>query len=234
MTDLTIAELNDLGRWCDDIGMFATDRSINDTENHKGSCVHRTDFCDKTCYNIKLYRMYPNMAKRDDRCETIWKKISSKNANVFKMWLDKKRKPTTRTRFKTRGEAIKDISDVYRVKAICEATPDTLWWLPTRAWRNVMLRSLIEIELMTLPNCAVNASFDPSNTEEEWKTMIDADWNIMFYGDDTQLHDPVYNKRKFLCPKTHKKMSGHCMDCKAGCFSQKTIGRTQIVHLSEH
>ena len=58
MTDLTIAELNDLGRWCDDIGMFGQDRPINDTEKHEGTCVHRTDFCDKTCYNVKLYRIY--------------------------------------------------------------------------------------------------------------------------------------------------------------------------------
>jgi len=69
---VTTTELNDLFRYCEDIGMFATDRPINHTDNHFGSCVHRTDYCDETCYNVKLYKLYPNMAKRDDRCETIW------------------------------------------------------------------------------------------------------------------------------------------------------------------
>ena len=72
---VTTQELNDLFRHCADIGMAATDRPINDTENHTGSCDHRTDYCDDTCYNVKLYKLYPNMAKRDDRCETIWQKL---------------------------------------------------------------------------------------------------------------------------------------------------------------
>ena len=44
----------------------------------------------------------------------------------------------------SRGEAINDISDVFRIKTLCEATPDTVWWVPTRAWRNKGLKELIE------------------------------------------------------------------------------------------
>jgi len=91
---VTNAELNDLFRWTDDIGMFATDRPINDTANHEGSCIHRTDFCDLTCYNMKLYKMYKNMANRDDRCETGWQKLSTFSAIEIKQWVAKKRKPT--------------------------------------------------------------------------------------------------------------------------------------------
>ena len=231
---ITNAQWNDLFRWCDDIGMFNTDRAINDTENHEGSCIHRTDYCDQTCYNVKLYKMYPDMAKRDDRCETIWKAIDKFSMPSFKQFLSRKRKSTKRMRHMSRGEAFSTVEDVYRVREMCLATPDTLWWIPTRAWRNPMLRLMIEQDIMTLPNAAVNASFDPSNTQDEWQMMQDAGWNIMFYGDDNMTTSPADGKRMFLCPKTHKKMSGHCMDCKAGCFSQKTIGRTQIVHLSEH
>jgi hypothetical protein len=79
---VTTQELNDLFRECKDIGMAASDRPINDTKNHEGSCVHRTDYCDQTCYNIKLYNMYENMAKRDDRCETIWQKLDKSNSDV--------------------------------------------------------------------------------------------------------------------------------------------------------
>jgi hypothetical protein len=230
---VTTQELNDLFRECKDIGMAASDRPINDTKNHEGSCVHRTDYCDQTCYNIKLYNMYENMANRDDRCETIWQKLDKSNSD-FTNFFSRKRYDTSRVRHMTRGEAFKDIRDVYRVKTMCLLNPDILWWIPTRAWRNTRIKSLIEKELMPLDNCAINASLDPSNSKAEWQMLIDDDWNIMFYGDDTLTHDPVYGKRMFACPKTHKGLKGHCIDCKAGCFAQKTINRTQIVHLSEH
>jgi len=230
---VTTQELNDLFRECKDIGMAASDRPINDTKNHEGSCIHRTDYCDQTCYNIKLYNMYENMANRDDRCETIWQKLDKSNSD-FTNFFSRKKYDTSRVRHMTRGEAFKDIKDVYRVKTICLLNPDILWWIPTRAWRNPRIKSLIEKELMPLDNCAINASLDPSNSKAEWQMLIDDDWNIMFYGDDTLTHDPVYGKRMFACPKTHKGLKGHCIDCKAGCFAQKTINRTQIVHLSEH
>jgi len=230
---VTNAELNDLIRFVDDIGMYATDRPINDTENHEGSCIHRTDFCDQTCYNMKLYKMYKNMANRDDRCETVWQKLSTFSAIEVKQWIAKRRKPTQRIRHMTRGEAFKDVADIFRVRAMCLDNPDVLWWVPTRAWRDDNLRYLIEKALMTLPNCAINASFDPSNTDDEWRMMQDAGWNIMFFGDDDRTTAPN-GDRMFKCPKTHKGLKGHCMDCKAGCFAQKTINRTTVVHLSEH
>ena len=107
---ISTAQFNDLFRFCDDIGMFANDRPINDTENHTGSCDHRTPFCDDTCYNVKLYKMYPDMAKRDDRCETIWQSLGKHNVQGIKAWLERKRKQTKRVRHMTRGEAIKDVS----------------------------------------------------------------------------------------------------------------------------
>jgi len=230
---VTTAELNDLFRYCKDIGMAATDRAINNTKNHEGSCDHRTDYCDETCYNVKLYKMYPKMADRDDRCETIWKKLNRHNSD-FTKFFSRKRYDTSRVRHMTRGEAFKTSIDVYRVKTMCLLNSDIMWWIPTRAWRDTKIKALIEKELMPLPNCAINASFDPSNTDDEWKMMIDSDWNIMFYGDDDLTTDPIYGKRMFKCPKTHKGLKGHCLDCKAGCFAQKAINRTAIVHLSEH
>ena len=100
---VTNAELNDLFRWTPDIGMFATDRPINDTANHEGTCIHRTDFCDQTCYNMKLYKMYKAMADRDDRCETVWQKLSTFSAVEVAKWITKKRKSTKRIRHMTRG-----------------------------------------------------------------------------------------------------------------------------------
>ena len=93
MTTITVAELNDLWRWCEDIGQFSTDRPINDTKNHEGSCIHRTPFCNTTCYNLKLYNIYPNMHNRDDRCETIWQKLPTDvewYVNNFKPFFERK------------------------------------------------------------------------------------------------------------------------------------------------
>jgi hypothetical protein len=106
--------------------------------------------------------------------------------------------------------------------------------VPTRAWRDPHLKTLIEIFLFPIKNIAINASVDPSNTTEEWKMLEDDGWNIMYYGDDTLTHSPATKKKVFLCPKTHKKLKGHCDTCKAGCFSQLTMQRQQIVHLSQH
>jgi|TARA_R110000765_G_scaffold122060_5_gene218457 hypothetical protein len=220
--------IKDLFRYCNDIGMFASDRPINDVGSVKGSCDHRTSFCDDTCYNVKLYRIYPNMGKRDERCEREWQQVSG---NAVRTYLSRKKKQIKRARHMTRGEAIKDLSDIYRVKDIALATPDTTWWIPTRAWRNTLLRELIQIELFPIANIALNASLDPSNTQDEEDGLIDDGWNIMYYGDDTKY---AGKGEAFKCPKTWKKMSGHCAVCKAGCFSQTTIGKRVTVHLSSH
>ena len=220
--------IKDLFRYCNDIGMFASDRPINDVGSVKGSCDHRTNFCDDTCYNVKLYRIYPNMGKRDERCEREWQQVSG---DAVRTYLSRKKKQIKRARHMTRGEAIKDLSDIYRVKDIALATPDTTWWIPTRAWRNTLLRELIQIELFPITNIALNASLDPSNTQDEEDGLIDDGWNIMFYGDDTKY---AGKGEAFKCPKTWKKMSGHCAVCKAGCFSQTTIGKRVTVHLSSH
>ena len=220
--------IKDLFRYCNDIGMFASDRPINDVGSVKGSCDHRTNFCDDTCYNVKLYRIYPNMGKRDERCEREWQQVSG---TAVRTYLSRKKKQIKRARHMTRGEAIKDLSDIYRVKDIALATPDTTWWIPTRAWRNTLLRELIQIELFPITNIALNASLDPSNTQDEEDGLIDDGWNIMYYGDDTKY---AGKGEAFKCPKTWKKMSGHCAVCKAGCFSQTTIGKRVTVHLSSH
>lgn len=220
--------IKDLFRYCNDIGMFASDRPINDVGSVKGSCDHRTNFCDDTCYNVKLYRIYPNMGKRDERCEREWQQVSG---DAVRTYLSRKKKQIKRARHMTRGEAIKDLSDIYRVKDIALATPDTTWWIPTRAWRNTLLRELIQIELFPITNIALNASLDPSNTQDEEDGLIDDGWNIMYYGDDTKYAE---KGEAFKCPKTWKKMSGHCAVCKAGCFSQTTIGKRVTVHLSSH
>jgi hypothetical protein len=227
----TTTELNDLFRWCDDIGQFAIDRPINDTTNHKGSCVHKTKFCMDTCFNNKLYKLYPKMHDRDDRIESIWQNLDPYSIKPF---LQRKRKQTKRVRLMTRGEAFVNYIDVHKVRNIVEDNPNTDWWIPTRAWHNNLLKSLIEKVLFPIKNVAINASLDPSDSKDDWNMLRSDGWNIMFYGDEDLTNVPDSDIKMFLCPKTHKKLKGHCDICKAGCFSPSTLQRQQFVHLSQH
>ena len=225
-------------RWCKDIKMWAIDRPINDVGDVNGSCVHRTSFCDTSCYNVKLYKMFKGMAKKDITNEKFWQSLqTNKNDNQdslksLQQKLFRSRRQTKRARLMTRGEAIKDMSDVFRIKTLCEATPNTTWWVPTRAWRNKGLKQLIEDVLFPLKNVAINASLDPSNTKEEEQLLKDSGWATMYFGDDTKTTSSV-GDRRYLCPKTHKKLK-ICDTCKGGCFSKVAIGRTSHVHLSQH
>jgi len=42
----------------------------------------------------------------------------------------------------TRGEAIKDMVDVYRIRAMALAEPNVIYWIPTRAWKSKHLKAL--------------------------------------------------------------------------------------------
>ena len=231
-------------RWCEDIGMWSLDRPINDIPhtNITGSCVHRTSFCDATCYNIKIYRMFPAMLTKDILNEQFWQSLPTSCDNThdsiqsLRTKLKKasnKTRQTSRVRLMTRGESFRDRTDIYRVKALCESFPDVVWWSPTRAWRNAELMELIERELFKLPNLQLNASLDPTNTYEEQRMLEERGWSTMFYGDDTHTQT-LTGKRMFMCPKTHKKLKKHCGICKGGCMSTIALGRRSDVHLSQH
>ena len=207
-------------RWCNDIGMFAFDRSIQE------SCVHATDFCKKTCFNVKLFKVYKNMHVKDVRNEAYWEQIDGKEVyNTLK----RKKKQVKRGRFMTRGEAVSDYGDIDRIVDICVNNPDTDWWLPTRAWLNPLLRVMIESRLMPIKNLKISASLDPSNTIEDWD--ISDSWSTMYYGDDEQLTNPKTGKKMFKCPKTWGHVKGACETCKNGCFHGK--GRVDV-HLQAH
>ncbi len=216
-----------------DIGMFALNRPINSHSTVEGSCVHRTTFCDKTCYNMKLYNLYPLMKQRDVKDEEQWQSISGRDMLNA---LSRKRKSVKRVRFMTRGEAIKEASDVIRVLDICTSTPDTDWWMPTRAWRNESLMMHIERNLFQLINLATLASLDPSNTPAETTMLQERGWSTMYYGLDDALSLPDGTKR-FKCPKTWGKgpgAKGACMSCLNGCFKPITKEEQVHVHLKRH
>jgi len=210
-------------RFCDDIGLWAIDRPI------PASCVHATDYCETSCYNLKLYRLYPTMEGKDVRNENSWQGCSAED---YPRELARKRKGGRKDRFRlmTRGEAFRDSSDIHRVAAICAAMPDVLIWAPTRAWRDPLLRAQLEGLRESAPNLCLLASLDPSNTEAEYADLVSGGWPTMYFGDGSGWQGPD----GFECPKTFRGLKGHCAQCKAGCFAERTIGRRVDVILKQH
>ena len=212
--------MKDETRFCPDIGMRVTDRSREKT------CRWKTDAC-KDCYNEKLEKVYKQMLVKDVRNDVFWNAL---NGSELKSILSRKRHQVHRFRFQTRGETFSTKSDVFKVKEILESNPDTVFWIPTRGWRNPLMKRLIEKEIFPLANARTLASTDVTNSSEEWKDLKDTNWSTMYFGDDHQKITPNGDKH-FLCPKTHKKLKGHCAICKAGCFRNN---KRVDVHLKAH
>ena len=226
-------------RMCKDINMWALDRPIDDIPDAhvKGSCIHKTSFCKQTCYNVKLYRMFPNMRKKDIENEQFWQALPWTHVDwdnealaLLKGKIDRMRKRPKRIRLMTRGEAFSSIADVFRVKVLCEAFPDIVFWCPTRAWRQGQLRGVIRDHLFEVKNLNLNASLDPTTTHEEKQSLFAEGWSTMFYGDD----GTEAQAGRFLCPKTHKKLKKICTLCNRGCFRGTAQGVPSHVHLSQH
>jgi hypothetical protein len=214
-------------RWVEDIGMPAVDRPISET------CIHATEFCRATCYNNKLMQAFPRIHEKDVRNEEFWQQLDGDQLRAI---LGRSRNfqqmGQKRFRLMTRGEPFKDFADVNKVRDLALKNPDVLFWIPTRAWRHPLLRLYIERQVKELHNVRLLASMDPSNTPEEWEDVKLSGWSTMFYGADDMTVTPN-GDRMFLCPKTHKKLKGHCGICKAGCFKPQSKGRVDV-HLSRH
>ena len=205
--------------WCADIGMYAYDRQI------AASCVHATDFCKVNCFNDKLYRIYPAMHGKDIRNESFWAQVDG--AQV-KRDLGRRKKQTDRVRLMTRGESFSTLGDVDKVRNILLQNPDTLFWIPTRAWRSPIIRLAINSKVRSLPNARVMASMDPTNSVEDWEALALDGWSTMAFGENKATVTPQ-GKKLFKCPKTFGHIKGACGGadgkpaCKNGCFADRQV-----------
>ena len=209
-------------RYCGDIGMFALDRPIS------SSCIHATTTCKTRCFNDKLYKMYPAMRIKDDRNEIAW--INNDSLGLHRT-LVRRKKQTKRVRFMTRGEALRDYRDIYRIENILKDNKENVFWLPTRAWRNPLLFSMAYDILSKYSNIRILASMDDSNTNEEWEHVKTLGLSTMNFDDNINPIETPNGDKYFKCPKTHKHLNGHCSICKGGCFNTK---KRVDVHLLEH
>ena len=206
--------------WYSELGMFAIDRPI------PISCTHQTDYCKTRCYNHKLYRIYPKMAQKDARNEEAWQAMNPEDLQALAKSLSRKRNQTKRVRLMSRGEAFSDYRDLAKVEALSRALPDTLLWVPTRAWQHPLLRVQI-LELQgRRKNLRILASLDPTTTREEYEALLIEGWSTMGFGAGVE----EVMAKPFKCPKTHRHLKAHCATCKAGCFSPKRVD----VWLLEH
>lgn len=209
-------------RYCADIGMWALDRPI------LSSCVHKTDFCADTCFNNKLYKLYPAMEGKDIRNEAAWE--GNDSAGLATTMGRKKKGSKNRFRLMTRGEAISSFADIDRIINLAVDMPGFQIWIPSRSWRNPVLFAAAMQAFASYKNIIVLASMDPSNTSDEWAHVKNLGMSTMFFGTDDMKETPN-GDRMFMCPKTHKHLNGHCGICKGGCFNTK---KRVDVHLSQH
>ena len=86
------------------------------------------------------------------------------------------------------------------------------------------MRKLIESRLFKYNNVKLQASIDPSISNRIVNNLKKSNWSTMFFGDDTATEN------RYKCPKTWKKMKGHCSICKKGCFSKNRVD----IHLKQH
>ena len=105
-------------KWCKEIGMYAIDRG-------RGSCKHRTKYCELYCYNIPFYRCNGKMLiPRDEFNDMYWNKLDGES---FREELISRKKNTSLVRLMTRGEAFSTVDYVYIVEDLLVKNPDTLF-----------------------------------------------------------------------------------------------------------
>lgn len=205
--------LGRLIKWVDGIGMYAFDLP-------RITCVFRTAFCNQHCYNQKFYRMYPRMLAYDQSCLHAWETCTLSD---WILALERKRKSLARFRWATRGDVCYSLESAQKVQLIAKYFPNTLFWVPTRAWRVPATWKEIRTLFAEVPNVKLMASVDPSNTEVELSWLDNQGISTLFFGDNSNFD------WRIKCVKTWEHTEGNCANCNV-CF-----GHNQVhVHLKKH
>ena len=192
-----------------DIGSLLT------IDRPKTSCIHRSPYCDKFCYNNKMYKIFKLMNGADEKNEIYWQNnTGQKIGNDVKNKM--KRRKVKRFRFMSRGEAFKNISDIDKVIDIVTNNKDIVFHIPTRAWRDKDLNVLITNKLHNkFNNVRIFASIDPSNTIEELKIASQFCSGTMYFGNNEKHpYENIPNNNVKFCPKTWKESKKvRCFNC---------------------
>jgi len=208
--------LNEIS-WCKVINMFRLDRGVE-------TCKWATSFCRATCYKWKMMVVFDrSIIAKDQRLQGQWPLL---NAETWAEWASMRRKPVERFRFCTRGETFSCAADVDKIADVVSGNPGTLFWMPTRAWRNPHLRSKLDKLVRPLPNARLQASVDPTTKPIQLASLDRDGWSTMFYGNDGN----VGRQGRTLCRKTWFHDDGVACDTCGICFSAQQTH----VHLKWH
>jgi hypothetical protein len=117
------------------------------------------------------------MKDKDIRNEEFWK--SNQFPRIAKEFIEKH--DIHRFRLCARGEPISEVQDLVRLRKLALLNQHTLFKIPTRSWRDPVMRSNYGI-IDRLPNIRLIASIDPSNTLKELE--IASSYKTLFFGND--------------------------------------------------
>ena len=213
-------------RFVEDIAMHSFSRGI-------GTCVYRTSWCLKNCYANKFYAM--GWAREEwDKVDDDWWQASGVGDIRQEIWDANKGQPPARFRFSIKGEIWTTEEDVLKVDDIITRMPDTIFWIPTRAWQDSAMQEIIEEVVLDRANARVMASLDPSTADAYTINYLrERGWSILYVGHNedqeqqllTETGDTEENLTEgmFRCPKTWEGKLGHCAICTEGCFSEKRV-----------
>lgn len=219
-------------RFVDDIGMFSFSRG-------RSTCDFKTKWCERHCYANKFYSMGWSREDWDKLDDEWWQKTGCEEfvEEVMRCasprMVDDELVPPDRFRFAIKGEIWVNFDDVCKVRGICDILPETLFWIPTRAWWDPFMQDAIEEMVLSLPNARVMASVDPTVSASTIEELRETGWSILYVTKSNEeqgqlvlrehgLEENV-TKGMFRCPKTWEKKLGHCGTCEQGCFSAERV-----------
>jgi len=219
-------------RFIPEIGLWSFSRG-------RSTCRWKSKWCDVNCYAQKFYRMGWAKDEYDKADDEWWMSHDCLEiADEIRRVASVDDKPPARFRFSVKGEIWTATCDVVKVAHIAAHLPETVFWIPTRAWRDHAINSYIRLHLFRKPNVRVLASVDPDTTLGQLARLRAEGWSLVFAGDNQcgqmQLSAdgliPHVAEGMHRCEKTWDRRTSHCASCDEGCFSD---GRVEI-HLKKH
>jgi hypothetical protein len=190
------------------------------------TCIFCTPWCRQNCYAKKFYKLGYSKKEWDKKYEDWWQRVTPEE---FCQSLVKRSGAPERFRFSVKGEIWTTPEDVVKVAKILDLLPDTLFWIPTRAWHTWVMAEKIEQHVKWKTNSRVMASVDPSDDPGEVSVVRDMGWSMLYVGvnedqeqmllgEDSLQVNPASGM--FHCPKTWDHREGHCAVCEEGCFKE--------------
>jgi hypothetical protein len=204
-----------------DMGIMRLDRPF-------ASCKWCTAYCSANCYAKRASKFRKNIPTCLERAGKYFNSTPPKDiAGDIACMIRVHREEVRHDRFRwcAFGEPFDSVDSVKKIDAIAKELPGINFWIPTRSWRNGELKAFVESTIMKRKNCFIQASIDPSNSQEELHTITN--WRTMFFGDNGK--HPMGTA--FKCPKTFDKGGPvTCKNCEGGCFNK----RVKHIHLKKH